>query len=105
MSSRFSRRCFFGRLIALLTLFAFFTVYPIMLFLVVLENFQDMVIRYFFLPIDILFENYLLKINFGRGNNLTLKSLYKGICCIKSNCNRFKWLTSTLWLSYFDKIY
>lgn len=103
--NRFTKKGFLGKIIAFFTFLSIFTVYPLMIFLIFSENILDVLIRYSFVPIDILFKNYLLKVNWSsKGNDLTIKSIYKGICRVKTNLNRIKSINSFL-LRYLDKIF
>jgi hypothetical protein len=101
---RFTRKGFLGRLIAVITFLSIFTAYPIMLLLTILHNFLDCIIRYFFLPFDILFKDYLFKVKFSSGNKATLEGLYRFISIIKANCIKLKLMFIWL-LGCFDKIY
>ena len=98
---RFLTKTYLNKIIFSLTLLGLFTVYPLLLCLIIVENFQDIFIRYFFAPFDILFKNYLLDKNFKYSIKCTLYSLYKGINIIRENCYKIKKITS-FFISYFN---
>lgn len=98
---RFLTKTYLNKIVFILTLVGLFTVYPLFLLLIILENIQDIFIRYFFAPFDILFKNYLLNRNFKPGIKISLHSLYKCINIIRFNFIKIKNITS-FFISYFN---
>ena len=101
---RFLTKTYLNKLIFSLTLLGCFTVYPLLLCLIVVESIQDIFIRYFFAPFDILFNNYLLDRKFKPSIKYSFYSFYKGINIIRENCYKMKNITS-FFISYFNWIY
>ena len=101
---RFTDWSLLGIFAAMWTIWAIFTVYPIMLLLTILATIGEAIIKYSFLPLDILFKNFLLTVDLSPGNKLTLKGLYSLVLVLKDNVNRIN-LFIRFFLGYFDKIY